>query len=698
MKYLDESLELSLRIDALIDEMTLDEKISQLVHESKDIGRLGIKAYNWWNEALHGVARAGMATVFPQPIAFGATFDADLIYKVADVISTEARAKYNIAQKYGDYSIYKGLNFWSPNINIYRDPRWGRGHETYGEDPYLTSHLGVAFVRGLQGEDSLYLKTIATPKHYVVHSGPEAKRHVFDAIVSKKDLHETYLKAFKATVVEGEAEGVMSAYNKVNNMACCASEFLLKHILRDQWQFKGHVVSDCNGLLDLHETHKVSKGMVDSAAHAINSGCDLNCGKTYGHLTEAVELGYVSESTIDTSLRHILRSRFKLGMFDDMKKHPYAQLNLKNIATKEHRQVAREVCVKSSVLLKNNDNRLPITDKYKRIAVIGPNADVKQTLLGNYYGTPLNSMSVLDGVRMFRDDILYSKGCEMLPVDEECMYADARTYFSEATEIVSESDIAILVMGLSPTLEGEEGDATNADAAGDRYHLKLPAIQRELIETLSKTKTPLVLVLINGGPLAIEKEIQAVDAALECWYPGAEGGKSIAEMLFGVCSPQGKLPMTFVKSIDDLPNFEDYSMKNRTYRYSTKTPLFPFGYGKTYGECYLENMKRVATRSFEGVLSNNSDYNISETIQVYMQSEEPNQPVFQLIKVMKVEMEAHSQKNVVINLETSDFTLFNEEGQEFLSSEPMKLFIGTQLPDELSRKLTTYEVFDFQYN
>jgi beta-glucosidase len=692
MKFRDETLSIEERVEDLINQLTTEEKISQLVHDSKEIKRLNIPAYNWWNEALHGVARAGTATVFPQPIALGASFNKKLVFDIADVISTEARAKYNIAQSYKDFSIYKGLTFWSPNINIYRDPRWGRGHETFGEDPVLTAALGVEFVKGLQGNDEKYLKTVATPKHYAVHSGPESLRHVLDAKVSKKDLNETYLYAFEHAVTKGRAEGIMAAYNKVNLEPCVASDTLLNKTLRNEWRFNGHVVSDCNGIIDLHTTHKVTNNFEESAALALKNGCDLNCGYTYKYLVKAYSDGLVNEIDINTALRRVLRARFKLGMFD--KENPYQNLGLSDIASAKHQELSVDAIIESSVLLKNKDKILPL-DKKTKIAVIGPNADDEKSILGNYHGTPLKTVTVLEGIRNYLSkEVMYSKGCEMLTVDDDCMYADSKTYFSESIEIAKSADVAVMVMGLSTKLEGEEGDATNADASGDRMHLGLPKIQEELIKEISKTETPIVLVLINGGPISLGEIENHVDGILECWYPGGLAGIGISKMLFGDKSPMGKLPITIVKSISDLPPFDDYSMRNRTYKYFSDQPLYPFGYGLTYSNIIISDVEvsHDSCVSITGQLKNSGLFTVKETVQIYLEIEE-DESIHRLIAFKKFRVRKNEEIKFNMNIPLKEIYYFSEQGDVVLP-ERFKIKVGLHQGDKRSKELLNQPIFE----
>jgi len=564
------------RIREMMAQMTVEEKVSQLLHASPAIPRLGIPEYNWWNECLHGVARAGLATVFPQAIALAATFDEDLIGRVAEAISDEARAKHNEAVRQGNRGQYWGLTFWTPTINIFRDPRWGRGQESYGEDPFLTGRIGAAMVRGLQGDNpEEALKLAACAKHFAVHSGPEKDRHTFDAIVSKKDLFETYLPAFKALVDSG-VETVMGAYNRTLGEPCCGSPYLLKEILRDSWGFKGHVVSDCWAVRDFHENHKVTSSPEESAALALNSGCDLNCGCTYPYLTLALKKGLVAEEAIDAALERLLRTRFKLGMFDDPEKSPYRHLGMEAINCEKHRKLALEAARKSIVLLKNDGNILPLDGSPKKIALVGPGAANAHALLGNYFGLSARLVTVLEGLAektrgKFGISLSYAQGC---------LQYEPNHPSSVEFGFANPPDIFIAVMGLDGAMEGEEGDAIASSSNGDRECIELPPWQLAFLRKVKAHGKPVILVLTGGSAIAVPDDI--ADAILFAWYPGEEGGSAVADIIFGDAAPSGKLPVTFPASTDQLPPYECYGMKGRTYRYMTEKPLYPFGFGLSY--------------------------------------------------------------------------------------------------------------------
>lgn len=569
------------KAEALVADMTLEEKAEQLKYGAPALKRLGIPAYNWWNEGLHGVARAGQATIFPQAIGMGATFDAGLVKEMADVVATEGRAKYNAYSGKEDRDIYKGLTFWSPNVNIFRDPRWGRGHETYGEDPYLTSRLGVAFVEGLQG-DGETLKAAACAKHFAVHSGPEAVRHEFDAEATPKDMEETYLPAFQALVQEAGVEAVMGAYNRTNGEPCCGSPKLQK-ILREDWGFEGHFVSDCWAIRDFHEHHMVTKNARESAALAINNGCDLNCGNTYLHILGAVQDGLVSEETITEAAVRLFTTRFLLGLFDGSEYDaiPYTEVELP-----AHLALAEKAAQESFVLLKNN-GILPLEkSKIKTIGVIGPNANSRAALVGNYHGTASRYVTILEGLQDYLGEdvrVLTSTGCELFRDRTENLAFPADR-LSEAKIVADNSDVVVLCVGLDETLEGEEGDTGNSYASGDKIDLQLPQVQRDLMEAVKETGKPVVLCLMAGSDIDLSYASEHFDAVLQLWYPGAQGGKAAAKVLFGEVSPSGKLPVTFYKSLDELPEFTDYRMAGRTYRYMKGKAQYPFGYGLTYGD------------------------------------------------------------------------------------------------------------------
>ena len=565
------------RAKELVSKMTLAEKLSQMRYDAPAIERLGVPAYNWWNECLHGVARAGCATVFPQAIGMAASFDTPLMHQVATAISDEARAKYNQYKTFGDTQIYQGLTYWSPNINIFRDPRWGRGHETYGEDPYLTGEMGVAFIRGLQGDDPKYRKLDATIKHYVVHSGPENLRHGFDALVGQKDLYETYLWAFRYCIDHADPSAVMGAYNRTNGEPCCASKTLLQDILYGEFGFDGYVVSDCGAICDINKHHHVTANEAESAALAVNNGCQLNCGDAYKFLKTAVAAGMLTEKTVTNAVERLFAARFRLGMFDD--DCPYDCIPYTVVECDAHRALSRQMAQESMVLLKN-DGILPLKNG-QTIAVIGPNADDVSVLLGNYNGTPSRYTTLLRGLQdASAGRVIYARGCHIY---DDQPHPWAEQPLREAVIAAQQADVVVLCMGLNPLMEGEEGDAYNGDISGDKPDLELPASQEALFQAVAAVGKPMVFVNVSGSCLNLTEQDAVCNAVLQCFYPGAEGGNALADILFGAVSPSGRLPVTFYRSADDLPPFEDYSMGNRTYRFFTGDPLYPFGHGLTYG-------------------------------------------------------------------------------------------------------------------
>lgn len=696
-KYLDESLSFEERAEALVSEMTLEEKVYQTLHGAPAIDRLDVKAYNYWNEALHGVARAGTATVFPQAIGLAATFDEDFLEDIAEAVSDEGRAKFNAQQKYGDYDIYKGLTFWSPNVNIFRDPRWGRGHETFGEDPYLTSRLGVRFIEGMQGKDEKYMKVAACAKHFAVHSGPEDERHSFNAVVSEQDLRETYLPAFKACVKEAGVEVVMGAYNRTNGEACCGSGRLLEDILRGEWQFKGHVTSDCWAIKDFHEYHMVTSTPVESVALAMNKGCDLNCGNIYGNLLKAVKDGLVEEETITRAVKRLFTTRMKLGLFDPQEKVPYHAIDYCVVDCDKHKILNEKAARKSAVLLKNAEGLLPLDKKdYKTIGVVGPNANNRKALVGNYEGTASEYITILEGIQRYVGEdirVLYSAGCHLCR-DRMQGLAQANDRMSEVRAVAESSDVIIACLGLDASLEGEEGDQGNEFASGDKPNLNLPGLQQQVLEELVKSGKPVVLVLLSGSALALPYADEHVSAILQGWYPGARGGKAIADILFGEYSPEGKLPVTFYRTSEELPDFKDYSMKNRTYRYMKNEALYPFGYGLSYTKFEMSGTEisgdRIAADQSVTVrttLTNSGDMEGAETVQVYIHACVENAPNYQLKALKKVTLKSGESKEITLTLSGADFALYNEEGVKVLEHCDYEVYVGTSQPDARSKTL-----------
>lgn len=671
--------------EALVNQMTLPEKASQLRYDAPAIPRLNIPAYNWWGEALHGVARAGTATVFPQAIGLAATFDGDLVERVAEVIATEARAKYNAQSAHEDRDIYKGLTFWSPNVNVFRDPRWGRGQETYGEDPYLTSRLGVRFVRGLQGSGK-YLKTAACAKHYAVHSGPESLRHEFDAVVSKKDMAETYLPAFQALVREADVESVMGAYNRVNGEPACGSKTLLSNILREAWGFEGHVVSDCWAIRDFHTRHMVTKTAPESAALAIQNGCDLNCGITYLHLLEAVQEGLVTEEQITRSAVRVMTTRFMLGLFD-----PDCEYNEIDPLTNDcdtHAEMALTAAQKSMVLLKN-DGLLPLSlDKLSTIAVIGPNANRHACLEGNYNGISSRYVTFLEGIRAACDPekvrVLYGEGCHLFK-DRVSDLSGPDDRIAEAVSLAERADVAVLYLGLDPTLEGEEGDTGNQFFSGDKKDLELPDSQRRLLSAVIATGKPVVTVIAAGSALRVEEG----NAVLMAWYPGQAGGTALANILFGVVSPSGRLPVTFYDGVDELPDFCDYKMEGHTYRYFLGKTLYPFGYGLSFAHFQYSDAA-FADGKLSATVQNAGGILAEEIVQAYIKPEGSMfaPPNASLCGFARVTLNPGEVKRVEIPIAREAFCTVNDEGVWEQDAHMFTLYIGGSQPDARSEELT----------
>ena len=814
--YRNPNLPIQARVDDLVSRMTLEEKVLQMQNAAPAIERLGIPQYEWWNEALHGVARAGYATVFPQAIGLAATWDTELMYQVADIISTEARAKHHEAARNNQRGRYYGLTFWSPNINIFRDPRWGRGQETYGEDPYLTARLGVEFVKGLQGNDPRYFKVIATPKHYAVHSGPEPERHSFDAIAYERDLRETYLPAFHATVVEGKAYSIMCAYNRTNGDPCCSSKKLYD-ILRREWGFDGYVVSDCGAIRDIWEYHKFVKTEAEASALAVRAGTDLTCGNEYVKLLEALGKGLITEAEIDTSLKRLMTARFRLGMFDPPEMVAYARIPFSQNDTPEHRQLALKTARESIVLLKNANNTLPLKKDLKSIAVIGPNADAPEVLWGNYYGrpsrliTPLagiknavspntkvihalgstlagesvvpvpapalspglkaeyfnneelrgpaatvrtderinfdwgrykptpelndNNFSVRwtgkltpaesgnytlgftadDGARVFLDGQLFVEAWASNPkktVTKEVTLEGGRSYdlrmeyrqnnreasarlvwsyprlaerqIEEAVNAAKEADASVLVLGISAGLEGEEM-TVNVEGfrGGDRTDLSLPKPQEALLKAVVATGKPVVVVLLSGSALAVNWANDNAPAILHAWYPGGEGGTAVADVLFGDYNPAGRLPVTFYKSVDQLPPFTDYNMAGRTYRYFKGDPLYPFGFGLSYTKFGYSNLKFSAksVKSSEPIkvtvdVKNTGDRDGDEVVQLYLTDVAASAPVpiRTLVGFDRISLKAGEKRTVTFTITPQQMSLIDDHSKRVI--EPGEFLVG----------------------
>ncbi len=827
--FLDPTLPFDERVDILVDQMTLQEKTGQLLYTAPAIERLQVPEYNWWNESLHGVARAGYATVFPQSITIAASWDSELMHKVATAISDEARAKHHEFVRRGKRGMYQGLTFWSPNINIFRDPRWGRGHETYGEDPYLTGVLGGEFVKGLQGNDPKYLKVVATAKHYAVHSGPEPLRHEFNAKVSERDLRETYLPAFRALVKDAGAYSVMGAYNQFRDYPCCASPELFD-ILRNEWGFKGYVVSDCWAISDFYTFQDFSDDAAEASAAAVKAGTDLNCGVAYGKLPEAVERGLITEDEIDVAVKRLFLARFKLGMFDQEKDVAYAQIPFEVNTSDENKRLALEAAQKSIVLLKNENQTLPLSKDIKTLAVIGPNADNWEALVGNYNGIAKNPVTVLKGLqnKLTDVDILYAEGSHLaegvsnlhaipgkyletedgepgltgayfanaklegkpaytrvdknidfywesgspspqLPDDDfsirwtgylvppvsgtykigcwgmpgldiwldgdkilshntehhafhhekaveleagkryKLIYeyrnwfgdGDVRLLWSmpndnmqnQAVEIVEKADAVILVLGLSQRLEGEEMPIkVDGFEGGDRTHLKLPQTQRDLMKAVAAAGKPVVLVLMNGSALAVNWADENCDAILTAGYPGQEGGNAVADVLFGDYNPAGRLPVTYYKSVEQLPPFEEYDMKGRTYKYFEGEPLYPFGYGLSYTTFSYSDLevpktaKNGSTVKIRTSVKNTGSVSGEEVVQLYLKDEIAStpRPLYQLEGFQRIYLEAGESKTVEFELQPRQFSIIGSDEKRVIESGDFTIFVGGGQPHDKS--------------
>lgn len=818
------------RAEGFLEQMTLEEKVSQLIHNSKAIDRLGVTPYNWWNECLHGVARAGIATVFPQAIGMAAAWNSNLLHQVASAISDEARAKHHQFSRDGKHGIYQGLTYWSPNINIFRDPRWGRGMETYGEDPYLTARLAVSFIKGLQGNHPEYLKLVATPKHFAVHSGPEYSRHHFNAKPGLRDLWETYLPAFEACITEAGAYSIMGAYNRLFDEACCASNFLLKQVLRDRWGFQGFVVSDCGAITDIHAYHKLAPTPAHGAAMAIVAGTDLCCGHEYCDLAEAVMLKLIPESVIDTAVTRLIEAKIKLGMFDSPEKVPYAAIPYSVVDCEKHKKLAHKAALESIVLLKNENEILPFDKKSKTIALLGPNADNTDVILGNYHGTPAAPVSLLKGLKEKAGNkitVLHERGCpladdlpflDVLPqqymfsspelkvsgvkieyfnnkkyegkaaltetcpglnhqlfanlpgkvnntkefsikittwlkphltgkyaigaggltdfrlyVDEQLLtefhtiwepekvydwlYLDAQKQYcitleindltseahvqkllwavpdeqmeQRALAVAARADVVVLAMGLSPQLEGEEMPVkVDGFKQGDRLTIDLPAIQDAFIKKVTALGKPTVLVLFNGCALAVNWAKEHVGAIVEAWYGGQAAGYAIADVLMGNYNPAGRLPVTFYKSVDQLPAFDDYSMQGRTYRYFKDEPLYKFGFGLSFSTFRYSKLSMPQSASIKSSVQvsveveNCGPYQGEEVVQLYLSrpGAQDLYPIRSLQGFKRIHLKNGESKMLTFILEPAQFARISNNGEKIIEPGMVEISVGGSQP------------------
>ena len=671
--------------------MTLEEKVSQMLYASAEIDRLNVPAYNWWNECLHGVARNGRATVFPQAIGLAATFDTTLMYNIGRAISMEARAKYNVSVANDQRGQYQGLTFWTPNVNIFRDPRWGRGQETYGEDPYLTSRIGVSFVKGLQGNHPDYLQAAGMAKHYAVHNGPEALRHEFDAQVSMKDLWETYLPAFEALVTEADVEGVMGAYNRTNGYPCCAHPYLMQEVLRDKWGFDGYFVSDCWAIRDFFQGHNIVGTAPEAAALAVNTGTNLNCGSTYPELVKSVELGLTEESVIDDNLRELLPTRFRLGLFDPAGTVPFDTIGSAWIRHPDHVALTLQAAEKSLVLLKNDNQTLPLDPNVNRVFVTGPTASHIQALLANYYGVSEDLKTILEGVVANvspHTSVTYSQGALLDEVNRNPM-----DWFSGEA---ASAEVTIACLGISQLIEGEEGESIMSRHSGDREDIGLPQNQIDFLKKIRANAKKLIVVITGGSAISCPEVYEMADALIFAWYPGEQGGLAVANTIFGKSVPSGKLPVTFPMSVEDLPPYEDYALANRTYRYAEAEPLFPFGFGLSYTKfsydgMYLSNNSPSTDDPVTVHITVKNDGEVAgeEVAQIYVSDLMATVPVpkYSLRKFERVHLAPGESRDLAIQLDPKDFMMVNNDGERVLEPGDFIIYVGGSVPSQRSLDL-----------
>ncbi len=689
-KWRNSNVDIVERVKALLAELTTEEKLDQLNHRNKAISRLSIPAYVWWNEALHGLARSGSATVFPQAIGMAATFSSEMVQRMGKVIALEGRARHHESARKGDHGTYKGLTYWAPNVNIFRDPRWGRGQETYGEDPFLTGLLGSAFVKGVQGDDPHYLKAVATPKHFAVHSGPEATRFSFNSIADKRDLYETYLPAFKACIKAG-AMSVMTAYNAYNGEPCSTNTFLIEKILREDWGFEGVIVTDAGAGEALYKEHKSVNDYPEAVAKELERSIDVIVDWEEG-IHEAYKRGLLKMEDIDRAVHNQLMIKFRLGFFDKAEVVPFADTPYEVIECEKHRECAKQACRESLVLLKNENKLLPLKkESLKSIAVIGPNANNRDILLGNYHGTPTRYRTILEGfLNSIPNDcrVWYAKGSEYISVRTE-FCAEDYDRISEAVSIAERSDVAILCLGLSPDIEGEAGDTFNSEAGGDRLKIELPEIQEHLLRKILETKTPVIVLMVCGSAIVSPLIQKKVLAMIHCWYPGAEGGDAIAEVVFGEVNPSGRLPVTFYNRTKDLPEFTCYDMNNRTYRFFDGEVAYPFGFGLSYTDFSFSDLK-VEKNTGEVIMSVNvknlGEVAGVEVVQVYVSliCEGFRTPKRQLMAVQRINLNVAEEKKVILTLNDDQFLITDNDGKQSLYSGEVLISVGASQNDEKS--------------
>jgi beta-glucosidase len=697
LRYKDASLPMAERIHDLIGRMTLEEKVSQMMNRSPAISRLDVPAYNWWNEGLHGVARSSLhATVFPQAIGMAATFDKEALFKMASITSTEARAMHNEYLRRGQRDIYEGLTFWTPNINIFRDPRWGRGQETYGEDPYLTGQMGMALVRGFQGDDPKYLKITACAKHFAVHSGPESSRHTFDVKVSPYDLNDTYLPAFRNLVVDAKVASIMCAYNAYGGQPCCGNDLLMTDILYNKWKFRGYVTSDCGAIDDFYRGHKTSPDAESASADAVMHGDDIECGSSYKSLVAAVRGGLLPEAKIDTALAHLLEIRFRLGMFDPPGMVSYDQIPMSVVESAPHQAHALLMARESIVLLKNSGNTLPLSKTIRRIAVLGPNADNSVSILGNYNGTPSAKVTVLQGIK---DKLAALRDKSGAGAGVQLYYARATDYVSDTSDAykqqvldsVRDADVIVFVGGISPSLEGEEMPVkVEGFSGGDRTSIALPKVQTEFMKTLQATGKPVIFVMMTGSALSVEWEDAHLPAILNAWYGGQSIGTAVADVLFGDYNPAGRLPVTFYRSVDQLPAFTDYNMEGRTYRYFKGDPLYPFGYGLSYTRFRYTNLKTVPSVNIGQALdvsvdvANTGDREGDEVVELYLKHPDAagRTPIHALDGFDRIHLKAGEKKTVHFTLSPRQLSVVRDNGDRAEQPGKLDIYTGGEQPSD----------------
>ncbi len=691
--YLNPSLSVTARVNDLVSRLTLEEKVSQMLNSAPAIPRLKIPAYDWWNECLHGVARTPYhVTSYPQAIGMAATFDVNAMKTMGDFTAEEGRAIYNESIRKNDHSRYTGLTYWTPNINIFRDPRWGRGQETYGEDPFLTGSIGKAFVEGLQGDNPKYLKAAACAKHYAIHSGPESSRHTIDVHITDHDLWDTYLKAFHELVVNAKVAGVMCAYNAYDGQPCCGSDKLMIKILRDDWKFTGYVTSDCGAIDDFYETHKMFPDAESSAADAVLHGTDVECGNaTYKTLTQAVKDGKLTEKDIDASLKRLFTIRFRLGMFDPTNGVAYSKISITALESKPHKDHALKMARESIVLLKNENNFLPLKENIKKIAVLGPNADNAETQLGNYNGKPSVVITVLQGLKnkLKNATIFYSRATDFIQTEPHD--------FSKLIDSIKDADVIIYVGGISPRLEGEEMDVDKPGfSGGDRTSIALPTVQTDFMKALKETGKPIVFVMMTGSAISIPWEEENIPGIINAWYGGEAAGASVADVLFGDYNPSGRLPVTFYKSDSDLPPFDDYSMQNRTYRYFKGIPLYPFGFGLSYTKFIYSNLKLSKTKinksenvDAEVTVTNNGKVAGDEVVQLYLTNINAgtDAALYTLKGFKRINLKPGASQKIKFVITSNMMKTVNDKGESVLNSGDIKISVAGSLPSERSVEL-----------